>query len=387
MKIKQSEFSKKYIVDLEAEMPRIIDAFCDFFGDKYRVQFEQKIQDCYFAFTGQNAGVLSAMAVKQIKDNSQGQYELMDAFVVSRLNLMDAKVQSSTGFSFTEEELDRYLQNKLVSLDSLTHLQKVGFFEGVAEQDKNIVIDALKQDDPYYGATLFVVSLDDYSEVKYVIHIPIGSLCPEEVDRLVIHELLHKISSFFERRNTTIFQNYDKVNICGLGIPYVVENAKFYFPFGKEKMLWMDAFNEVFNDYYAIQITQSLIEQGMSMFSLNPDIMDTQYQTPLDFIKPLFDHFEAFFKECFISGDVMRVISKFGTEEFFRLAEACYILIHTSLEEVQEEIAKVVAKAGGVKEVVFTKEQLVDVPYFKAGFTIEEISQELINKDKNNEPK
>ena len=83
----------------------------------------------------------------------------------------------------------------------------------------------------------------------------------------------------------------------------------------------------------------------------------------------------------------MRVISKFGTEEFFRLAEACYILIHTSLEEVQEEIAKVVAKAGGVKEVVFTKEQLVDVPYFKAGFTIEEISQELINKDKNNEPK
>ena len=288
----QSEFSKKYIVDMEEKLPLIIDAFCQEFGEKYREVIEQRIENIRVAFAGVQYDLLSST----FANNRTITWEERD-------KIYDLCAEAGKkNKEYLNESAKAFLKQSLEDVPDI-------YFESLYDY-----IDA--ESGKTMGTCSHIPSYD-YSKIYQV---ALYKLC-KLTDDLIVHEITHAFSSTCDNPLADIyFMRSGFMSYQAGGGSHFIDLEEFV---RQEKI---SCFNELVTEYLTKEICQNLKDKNLEIYN-NRDSCRSCYRTSLVIFKPILDLIKPTLVKAYMENDLSLVQKLFSESDFKNLIDLNYDLL------------------------------------------------------------
>ena len=292
----QSEFSKKYIVDMEEKLPLIIDAFCSLYGEEYRPVIERNLEGVSFSYSGSNNQLYNIASHSESKLDKQSLEEL------EKLRVL----YNGQNKLLLWEDVNDFISSEIRDIPPNRYLDIYNFADAPFEHT--------------LGACILIFS-SDMSKLYKVLHYKMDCLN----DRVLVHELVHAIS-------TTITENNPKGNLS-VGVHTYVDDGSGRLTVSvvsyREYML-SNIFTEVITEYVTQEICNQLKTSGVTL--INSDISEyrSQYNKSLCILKPLFDAIKPTLIDAFMNNDIKKLENLLGENDLKALVEMNYSIFTSS---------------------------------------------------------
>ena len=276
----QSNFSKKYLINLDDKLQTLVEYFVAFFGEENREYIEKMINSTPIIFTGDTEAWHSTLEVINEEHKKRG---LIRKESLEGLKYVESLDEFLDCYQLREKELEYitpYLDN---------------YYTGDARNYFAIVSSYQSR---YSGACIYDV-ISDFSEVKAFVHIPLSwrRLIDDEI---VIHELLHTISIRIKSilDDTFVYCSGFKTNSKFKG----VTGEWFKTPEQKREHAVLECFNETVTEYFTNQIARQMKKDGV--FIVNDESSESIYDTRVNVMSYLFEKLEPQLRQAYITGDI-----------------------------------------------------------------------------------
>jgi len=288
--MKQSELTKKYLLNFDKIMPILAKYYVELFGSKYKTRINNRLKNLPVVFTGDKEDwgqMLKILAIAYSAKGKRPEYEAGLKYVQT-LSLKDRNLLTEDGVKF----LEAYLKG-LNKEDALNYINDISEFK-------------------IYSACCYYDITSDLSKVKIFVHFPIGG---DEFlrDKTIVHELLHVIAV-----HMGVAEN-GKINFGGGLQNYVkkLETEGETFEVAPDIFNKTELFNEALTEHYTIKILNKMAQNKEMLVYSN--YLKSTYEKVLPIMSYVFDRLEPLLKDCYMSGDVQPIVDLIGQENYIKL--------------------------------------------------------------------
>jgi len=287
----QSEFSKKYIVDMEEKLPLIIDAFCQEFGEKYREVIAQRIENIRIAFSGVHYDLLSSIFANNQQITEEEKEKLYNLCAEAGKRNKEFLNESERGFLIQSFE----------DVDNIYFDWFDDFFD--TEAGKTM-------------GTCTGIPSYDYSNIYQVVLYRLIKLA----DDLIVHEIIHAYSSTCDNPlSDSYFMRSGFVSYQGGGSLFM-DLEEFV---RQEKIR---CFNELVTEYLTGEVCRNLKDKNSEIYN-NRDSCHSSYGVSLLIFKPILDLIKPTLVKAYMENDISLVRKLLSESDFEKLINLNYDLI------------------------------------------------------------